>query len=130
MRQCGASRMLSRARKDRGFTLVEVVVAAVLMAAVAAGLLRAFETMNGISAVQQDRVTAANLARQQLEDLHEAVRWDWWGLANFPLSPGTALGAAAAIVVNGTTYTRSYVVNAVFDGGTEAYRRVDVTVRW
>ena len=115
---------------EAGFSLVEVVVATVILSTVIVGILRAFISANLFVASQGERTAAADLARQQLEDLYEEVRQDKWNLSNQKLSPGTTLGAASTSVVDGVTYTRSYTVSSVNDGPTEAYRKVEVTVTW
>lgn len=116
----------------RGFTLVEVVVAMVVLSTVAVGLLRVGISARQAAPVQMDRSGAENIARTLLESLYESVRQDRWTLANQPLSVGTSQGAAQNVVVNGKTYVLSYTVSGVNlsgDGGGQDYRKVDVVVR-
>ncbi len=111
---------------ESGFTFIEILVAAVLMTTVAAGLLRAFVTARGLTPAQVARSANNYLATQKLEDLHEAVRQDWWNESNRPLTPGTTVEPAVA--ADGSMHTRTTTVGAVNNGQGSDYRSIEVTV--
>ncbi len=112
-----------------GFTLIELMIAALLMATVAAGVLGML--INAKQAIRPGSSIAGYLVKDKLESLYEAVRQDWWGVAGNPLSTGGPY--TDTVTVNGVTYNRSYNVTAVdanADGTTDDYRKVDVTITW
>ena len=118
-------------REDRGFTLAEVVISLVILATVGSGLLRVMFSAQQMRPVQMDRSLAYHVGRQQLESLYEAVRQDWWPVANLPLSPGTSMGNSRQVIVGGRTYSISYSVAAVNlkgDSNKPDYRKVVATV--
>ncbi len=116
----------------KGFTLIEVVVAMVVLSTVAVALLRVGISARQATPVQMDRAGAENIARMKLESLYESVRQDQWNVADQPLSVGTSQGSPQNVVVNGKTYILSYTVSSVNlsgDGGGQDYRKVDVLVQ-
>lgn len=118
-------------KRSSGFSLVEVVLAAVLLSTVIAVLLRVYATSHLFTASELERSVATNLGRQQLEDLYEYVRQDQWATPDLPLSPGTTRGAAATVTVGNQNFTRSYTVSSVNDANNnEKYRKVLVNVSW
>ncbi len=135
-------------RQD-GFTLLEIVIAALLLATVSVGLFAAFVSANRwIQQPRNDRANdvAFNVARQRLENLYGAVREDWWldNAANrgvnsgLNMTPGhtgelmtdPASGETLVVNLDGMDYRRGYRVSAVTIGGAEAYRRAEVNVHW
>ncbi len=78
--------------------------------------------------------TAVNLARQNLENLKNAVGDVWWGSAGQYLTPGTPAGALqpAPATLDGIVFTPGYTVTGVdIDGdGVDDVRRVTTTVNW
>ena len=118
-------------KNQNGFSLVEVVVALIVLAVLSVGLLRGAISAHRSVPAQLDRSGAQNLGRAIIESLYEAVRQDWWNLTDRPLSVGTPLGAPRATTVAGRTYTSEYsvaAVNLVGDPGQD-YRKIEVTVR-
>ena len=101
----------------KGFTLVEVMVAAVLLTTVAAGLLSAFIAARNW--IQPQRIIAMHLAKEMPESLFEFV----W--ASPRLMNGYVWGDV--VVLDGSTYTRGYTVSNV--AGRD-YRTVTATVTW
>lgn len=114
----------------RGFTLLEITIAALLFATAAAGVLSAF--VNASRALTPGNNTAHYLAAERQEMLREAVRQDWWPAGGNPLTPGGPY-ADGVITLNGTAYTRSWTVvaiNADGAGAADDYRRATVRVEW
>ncbi len=117
-------------RKDeKGFTLIEIMIAALLVTTTAAGALAMF--VNAKKMIRPGNNIAGYLAQQKLETLYEAVRQDWWGLGGRPLTAGGPY--ADAVTVDGILYNRSYTVTAInanTDAVPDDYRKVDVTITW
>lgn len=129
MRTCRPTN--ARRLTDAGFSLVEVVVALMILAlsvSVVAGVL--ISTM-GVTRQNTQRVTAANLAQQQIEAVRSQRALDIVDGTTTPVS---------GLVIDGTTYTvtqNSVYLNA---GATQslcketsntiAYKRVTQTVTW
>ena len=109
--------------KRGGFTLVELIIAATLLAAVAGAIFGALVSANRFPRPELDRSSGTNLAREKLEELSEAVRQDWWPNNGQPLSPGNS--AVENITVDGATYQRSYRVENVAG---KDYRRATMKV--
>ena len=119
-------------KKCTGFTLVEVVVAAVLVTTVAAVILPAF-----ISAARWGAPTVNwgyNLAQSDLAALHEAPDGPLWDIndpSRNPLSLGRHdTGDPGVMVVAGRTYKTWYEATPVVRDGKEDYRKVKATVSW
>ena len=113
---------------ERGFTLLEIGIATLLLVGMIAGLFGAFVSANHW--IQPQNNTGYNLARERLEQLAEAVRHDWWSLGGRPLSAGAH--PEGVFTYDGVNYNRDYTVTSVDANGdtVEDYRRVEVTVTW
>jgi prepilin-type N-terminal cleavage/methylation domain-containing protein len=123
----------------KGFTLVEILVAMVLLAGIGAASLSAFSSTTRI--VRTDQNVAYNFARGSLEKMFEQVRQDTWDTGSLPLSLATPGPQNIASVVNGQTLTMAYEVNDTPSSSTappqdlngdgiEDYRKVTMTVSW
>lgn len=108
---------------SRGFTLIELIVAATLLAAVAGAIFGALASANRFARPELDRSIGVHLAREKLEELSEAVRQDWWGDNGRPLSTGSSPNEN--VTIDGAVYKRSYRVQSVAG---KDYRRVTMTV--
>ena len=75
-----------------GFTLVEVVIAAVIMSLTIGGLFSVFISSNRFVQRANRRLAAVNLAQDQLERRREFVRIDTWNDANDDTNLGTTGG--------------------------------------
>lgn len=106
-----------------GFSLLEVLVAAMLLATSVAVIFGAFVSAHKFPKPEVGRGFNTHIAREKLEELAEAVRQDWWALTNKPLSTGVT--AADTVTYNGTDYDRSYAVSGVSG---KDYRKVEITV--
>ena len=119
-------------RNQKGFTLVEVIVAMLLLSTLAVGLLRASISAHMMTPAQVDRATLMNLAQARIETLYESVRQDWWNVADTALIPGTRAGDPQNVIVGGKTFSVSYTISAVNlsgDGGGQDYRKIHVVVQ-
>jgi len=106
---------------DAGFTLAEVIVSIALFTVISFSVMFALITLVKYTAVTQNRVAAANLARQEVEKLRGQN------------STLTQLDVGAATVsLKGTTYTVTPVMSpaANVTCAAGASRNVTVTVTW
>ena len=109
--------------RPRGFTLVEVVVAATLLATTVAVVFGALVTARQFAEPEIERGVEANLGREKLDSLYEAVRQDWWNAPDQPLTPDINL-PPENITLDGRDYQRHYTVQTVAG---KDYRRGDFT---
>ena len=72
-----------------GFTLVEVIVALVILVSTAAGIFASFIAAQGYSANAKRRIVAVNFARQKLEELRPEVRQDTWNTGGLKITAWT-----------------------------------------
>ncbi len=103
----------------------------VLLSAVGVLALNSFNNSNRITLGKQN--TAANLGRQTLEDLKNAVRDDWWLLLNGSRLSPTAPGPQPPVTtLDGVNFNRAYTIAGVdIDGdGTDDIRRATTTIQW
>ncbi len=112
-------------KNENGFTLLEVIVAAVLVTIVGASVLMAF--VNATRWTDPSSLAAVYDARGKLDQLNEEVRNDTWNSG--ALSTGNH--GPSQVTINGRTYTQSYEVTSVPLGSvSDAYRKVVVTESW
>ena len=113
---------LADAAED-GFTLVEVLVAFTMFVIISFASLTALYTIVKSTAITQNRVAAANLARQEIERLREQ---------NSTASQLDGTTPITSTTAQGTTYTITPTMNpaatATCSPGTE--RQVSVVVSW
>lgn len=121
----GLAQIMNR-KNAYGFTLMEVVVAMLLVTVVGASIFTAF--VNASRWASPSELAAIYDARGKVDQLYESVRQDTWGGGGSALSPGTY---TATVTIDGRVYTQTYVVTSVsLDGVNEAYRKVVVTDSW
>ncbi|MEW5758105.1 MAG: type II secretion system protein [Candidatus Omnitrophota bacterium] len=108
----------------RSLTLVEVVVAMVILVSVIAGLLATFTAGKRFALHAKYRLQAINIARGVLESLKDQVRADTWNTGGLRVMDDVVLPAEREGIIN---YSKSYRVENV-DNST--CRKVTVTVRW
>ncbi len=117
--------VFTKIARTQGFSLVEVVVASVVFAVSAAGVIAMMSSLNKPSEESSDAITASMVGKQILEKLRKDVDMVTWD------DPGGALTVGdhtmADVVIDGKTYTPTYTV--VEDASTGA-RRVDLHVDW
>ena len=115
-----------------GFTITEVVVAALIFAIATAGVLATATSMRKPAVESSEDVTAAFLAKRILDDLRsqlDAVTWNQTG-GPFDTTTGTPPGnhLLNSITVGTTIYKPSYIVEVDPDG-TQG-RKIDLRVDW
>ncbi len=136
-----------RLNNESGFTLIELVAAAILISGVIVGLFSALVSANAFMMPHTN--VSREIARMHMESFREGVRGDWWGdpssfnttnvgTSGMPLTlPATwqqdlPLGTVTA---DGITYTVTYKVTRMYVGSPPTglggdYRRVQVDVTW
>ncbi len=109
----------------KGFTLIEILLATVLLTMAGALLFGAFLSARRWTSASVDTVPA-NLARERLEELGMFVRFDTWNdFTKNPLAGGTSTEPPPPLNVGGVDYTRTTVTTPVTGRN---YRKVQVTV--
>ena len=112
-------------KNQRGFSLVEVVVASLIFGIATAGLFSVFRSQGGTSERTEKRLEAVYVARTILEELRTRVDPENWSNAGGVLTLGTHVQNITP--PNSTiTYTATYNVTEPRPG----IRRVDLTVTW
>lgn len=106
----------------KSFTLAEVLVGAVILAASYGALLASFMGARKYVLHANKRIVAANLARNILNDLSNKLGQDTWE-SNF--SGGTH--NLSSVTIDEITYQRSYEVTDVTN---RDYRQVTVTIQY
>jgi prepilin-type N-terminal cleavage/methylation domain-containing protein len=102
---------LANPSDERGFTLIEVLVAMVILLVGVLGVVSIFDAANAQTASAAARVGATNLAREIIEDAHDVdyqrlTDTDIVGqLRNSPTLAGTLSGSTWTITRKGVTYT-------------------------
>ena len=115
-----------------GFTLIEVIISALILALSVGGVLFIFSTEKGVVAHTGRTMQAMDFARQTLEELKNDVGADTW-----PNAGDLAAGVdKPAPITNGGDFTsifegdRKYTVNDVVVNGDTVYKSATVTVNW
>ena len=119
-------------KNEAGFTLIEIIIAMILVTLVGASVLMAF--VNASRWAEPSVLAAVFDARGKLDQLNEEVRSDEWD----PSDGGYLGNGLSAVthtppdrIINNRTYTQSYVVSSVLLGSVrDAYRKVVVTESW
>ena len=126
------------ALSNRGFTLVEIVVAMVILGLLAAGFFGVITSGRYLVSRSKRRLAAYEMARRQIESQRADVRADTWYLgAGDPLQPtGVWTAWDAGTVVGGINYQSRRRIDAVtaaqgcVGAAADCPRRVTVQVRW
>ena len=115
--------------EERGFTLVEVIVASLILVFTVAGVLFVFSSERAALERAGRRIQAMDFARQTLEQLNNEVR-PTWDQAGEPLRVQAWTGWTALPGKFGTNFSarRRYKVDA--GPSPDSYRIVTVTVDW
>lgn len=118
-----------------GFSLVEVLVAALILSVAASGLFASFIAAQKYVIRSRHRLTAANAARMVLEDFKNHVDQNTWddpvknplACATYPCTKTYVL--PPEFIGTPFNWRASYVITPIDVGGI-TMRRVDVTIHW
>lgn len=117
--------------KKKGFTLLEIIVATMIFAAVISGLTATFISTKRHLLHTKSNIQAAEIARGQLDMLNAYVRQDTWDTAANSLTagryPSSGNYSVAAMDNSNVSYEYNYTVR---DMDINELRRVDITVTW
>lgn len=130
-----------------GFTLMEIMVAAVLFSLVIVGLLSVFITGNKQVIHARERMVSSELSKLFVDPMQAHVRQDTWDLAGNALLPVTtycdSVGGhtqnpicfsmpASERKINNRDFSAQYNVSRVLDslGADTGMRRVTTTITW
>lgn len=112
----------------KSLTLVEILVASVILALAFGGVFAAFTAARSYATYSNERVVASNLARQVLEDLYDAVSADTWDSGDLQSGVNRTLPAYSIDNQNyGDNPANAYRVN---DVAGHQYRSVEVDVSY
>lgn len=114
------ARIRSRASEQGGFTLVEVLVAAVVLVVGLGALLQMLITADHVVSTTRLRQEETSLAREVLEDAR--------GLASTQLTPSTIASALQPVVPQATLSSSNLVVTRSVSSGTQTSFNVSFTV--
>ena len=139
-------RFMRKTLNELGFTMMEILVAMVLLAAISSAAFSAFS--NSVQVSQPYRNVALNIARSYLDCFYEYVRDDYYPMSGLPLSINSAVLPGSlpdTMSFYGKSFHVKFAVNPDASGGSsgviinanaasgdvrEDYRRVTMTVTW
>ncbi len=109
-----------------GFTIVEVIVSAVIFTLAVAGIFATISALRSPATESSQEVTAAFVGKRILDDMRTEVSALTWSGGS--LDPSGSPYALNAIVVDGISYTPTYIVEPDPDG--TGARKVTLNVTW
>ncbi|MDD4907755.1 MAG: type II secretion system protein [Candidatus Omnitrophica bacterium] len=116
-------------RAKKGFTLLEIMVATIILSLIMAGLASLFYGAKRWVLHARMRMQATQVSKSYLDPLQRNVRQDQWNPASNCLSTDGAAGCDAAVeTIEGIQYTPAYVVGAPPFGGNN--KKVRFTITW
>jgi type II secretory pathway pseudopilin PulG len=96
----------------RAFTLTEILIGAIILAASFGGVVAAFTAAREYVSRSNRRLVAANLVRSQLDQLYNAVNGATWDNSSIcPLYPGNY--TVGTVTIGGVDYNMTYNVTNV-----------------
>ena len=116
------------ALKRNGFTLVEIVVAVLLLATAGAVLLPAFANLQRYNSGNPADDVPPFLIARYIEGLYEGARADWWntGFEGIIVNGSTSTN----IPLNGINYVLNSEISSVNDASGEIYKKVKARLSW
>jgi len=111
----------------RGFTLVEIVVASVVLSLVVVGMLSIFVAGSKHLIHTRERMTSAELGKFFLDPMQMSVRQDQWTVTNALLIAGPINLPSTPQMINNRQFSGTYRTDPV--AGTDL-RRVTATITW
>ena len=114
--------------RRKSFSLLELLVAAIILVITLAGLLSTFVAARRAVVRSSRRVATFNIARRTLENLYQAVDASTWDSG--ALSVGNDVGSGSlSLPPENIVYSWSYDVVDLTAGGHD-YRQVDLTITY
>ena len=113
--------------EDKGFSLIEVIMAALIFAIATGGLFSTFRVQREYSNKSERKLQAAYCGRQVLEELRSKIDQRNWDSGNLQEGTRTYTFASAPCSAFTAAYTvTNVVINSVTTGG----RKVTLNVNW
>jgi prepilin-type N-terminal cleavage/methylation domain-containing protein len=112
-------------RKQRGFSLVEVLVAAVVFSLIMLGMVSVFVSVSKNIIHTRERSTSAQLGKFFLDPLQKYVSQNTWDQVGNELSTGNRTGTRQ--VINNRSFDERHVVSNI---AVTNLRRVTSTINW
>lgn len=112
----------------KGFTLLEVVISAVLLALLTAGMSPLFFGVKRWIFHARTRMQGSEVSRRYLDVLQRDVRDDQWNPPTNCLSTDGAAGCPGADTLDGIPYNPNFNIGAPPFGGNS--KKVRLTVTW
>ncbi len=141
--------MIKRLKKQRGFTLIEVIIAMALLGVIAIAFLGALASASSAIIIADERTTAESLARSQMEyvknrdfsdnpwsyEITDTSRTvldlapSWWDEDNPPLLSSNYAGYAVEVIAEDFDADNDGVLEVGLVGDDDEYiRKITVTV--
>jgi prepilin-type N-terminal cleavage/methylation domain-containing protein len=127
----GDVRLQERAISDEGFSLLEVVISMVILGIALSSVASILTGALGTTKNNAQRVTAANLAAQQIEMARSQRATDIPDGVTTPV-PGVTIDGTTFTVTQTSAYLSSGATTSLCSGSTNdlAYKRITETVTW
>jgi len=119
--------------KKNGLTLLEIIVAAMIMALVMAGIANIFVAAKRHIFHNRFRMTGSELGHWYLDPLAAQVRRDKWGSNCLTSDPTDCLEEEVSQSLDNMTYNPNYEIDYAVSGSVlplSEVRKVKVTLRW
>ena len=118
--------------KQKGLTLLEIVIATVIFALIMTGLVNLFIAAKRLTLHARSRMQATELGKFFLDPLQRDVRQDTWETVNNCLNSDGSNCDTTAQTLNNIDFTPQYQIDPVNDpaGNPTSLRRVVVTLTW
>ncbi|MCU0665759.1 MAG: hypothetical protein MUF05_01510 [Candidatus Omnitrophica bacterium] len=114
--------------KNKAMTLLEILIAVLIIAITVGGLVAVFVSSRGFIEHSRSRLQAAQLSKYYIDQLHGFVRQDSWNTASNQLYDGAA--PSYSTTFSGVTYNVTSVVDAVDPVNPGGLRRVVTKIKW
>ena len=116
-------------RAKKGFTLLEIMVATIILSLIMAGLASLYFGAKRWVLHSRMRMQATEVSKSYLDPLQNGVRQDNGNPAAICLSTDGAAGCNGAVDnIEGVAYTPVYAIGAPFAGST--MKKVRLTITW
>lgn len=123
-------------KRNRGLTLIEIIVSTMIFAILVVGLINLFTGGKQLILHARSRMASAELEKRFLDPFHKSVRYDQWDPGSNEYSAGSPLRRhsetpGATVPLDGIDYN-SFVTVATPPGfaATDPIRKVRVRVQW
>jgi prepilin-type N-terminal cleavage/methylation domain-containing protein len=121
---------MSIKKRINGFTLLEIMVAMIIFAILAAGFFNTMASSRYLVSRSKRRLIGMEIAQQAIETNRRLVNASRWYNTSDPLYPTGGWTGWAAVASNPNYYVRFKVENVTAAGWTPECRKITVQVEW